>query len=155
MNHKKRLYQFAPAAIFGATLGLGCVSVYVPSRISISETKSDQYTIYHYNDSKVAFDEVGLVVFQKDYQNGKASIATLIFGDPVNKSIVGLTDIDCDGLVDIIHDADGSGTHYRGWKSQEEKFAEADQKFADFTTTGELADLIRKAEAKWKEKYGG
>ncbi len=135
----------------------------------------ESYTI-RYQDKKF-----GLVEFTKYYEGTSASRIRLELGDVGVEDVdaVILKDFGCDGLVDKIIDVYGEDEYYdleytnlmlslldKGYNVQtpkseleqkkallEKRFEKANKILAQFTTTGELADLIKKAEAEWRGKY--
>ncbi len=174
-NMKKRLSQFVLPALFGATVGLGCSTVGLYKKYFSTEVELDkEYYTIKYQD-----DKLGRVSFTKECYPGSSHTYVLKIDD--DKGTI-LTDFECDGSVNVIKEINGYYTDSdielidlsirlmdKGFMTEseirtrsileqkkaglEQKFAKANEIFAQFTTTGELADLIKKAEAEWREKY--
>ncbi len=105
--------------------------------------------------------QFGKIKFVKHYDGIKESWTYLrlgnvnFFGSIKDNSGLVLAGFGCGGLVDKIEDF--YGAVYRSMLIENEelkqRFAKADKIFASFTSKGKLADLIKRADAKWKEKY--
>ncbi len=164
-NMKKRLSQFVlPAFLATATSGVGCS--YKEEIISVDRyyyVGRDHYSV-EYRDARF-----GKVAFTKVYCRGREKTKYVLlqlgnvglFNAIKDSTGVALRDIEGDGLVDEIKDFDDrvSRSEARFIDDPQEKalfeerFAKADKILASFTSKRELVDLIKKAEAEWKENY--
>ncbi len=136
--------------LVATTFGVGCN--YKGEEVSVN---TNNYTI-KYQDAKV-----GKVIFTKSWDDFGTTMRLKLGNEIKDKTGVVLTAFKGDGLVIRIKDFYGSVSRGYGEDTHElqkralheERFAKADKIFASFTSKGKLADLIKKAEDEWEEKY--